>query len=529
MPRIRVSLANKVQILFSVAVGLILFAALLVPWYRMQKLVMEGQKQTASRLADAWLNDVIQLGGVFNPTTQPDLDKPFEKRLRLVHIDAKTELKDEFVQSTISYFDKWGGQIELFETDVALGDETVFRYARAIRAADLKPVNTNGADDDTQVANPLKGVLIIDMKSDESSEQLAVNLLYLIIAGILAVVLAIILFWFIITRVILSPVRVLRETTDKVAAGDLNIRADINTGDEFEMLSKAFNTMLSNLKQSQDQMRDLNQQLDVKLGELEQTNVSLHEANQLKGDFLANVSHELRTPLNSIIGFAGILADEFETIDVKDRVKFVKYARNILTSSQSLLDLITELLDLAKIEAGRIDLHIDQVSIPDLCESLVALMKPQADERNIKLKVDLEEDIPFVITDTLKFRQILFNFLSNAVKFTPDGGTVEIGAELIRKEGMPESVRVWVTDSGPGIAHENHERIFDKFTQLDSTHTREHSGTGLGLAISRELAFLLRGVVDLESDLGEGATFSITIPMILEEKSESLMPEVADV
>jgi signal transduction histidine kinase len=536
MPRIRVSLANKCQILFGAAVLLILSAALFVPWLRMQKLVAESQREIARELADAWLADLIQLAGAIESTPEPLIGDPKTppRRLRLI---SETEFAAEseahpFIAEALDEFETPAGPSDLVRVTRAPDGQRVYHYVRAVRRSDIERARGGGASTlvATQVADPLQALLVIEMQAGWAGRQLLLNTVYTIIAGLLAVLLAIAVFWFITTRLILSPVRVLRETAEKVAEGDLNIRSDINTGDEFEQLSDTFNDMLASLKGSQDKLRDLNKQLDLKLGELAESNLTLYEANRIKGDFLANVSHELRTPLNSIIGFAEVLSESLASMKVQGNDKRLRYVENILTSSRSLLTMITELLDLAKIEAGRIDLNVDTMSVTDTCEVLLNLIRPQADAKQLQLSLNLARGLPVVSTDPGKFQQIIFNFLSNAVKFTPKGGRIELGAATTqgRDDSEPTGLRVWVKDTGPGIPVEKHEEIFEKFRQLDSSHTKEHGGTGLGLAISKELARLLEGRIDLESDVGRGATFILWIPLDLAEKSEPLMPDLAD-
>lgn len=416
---------------------------------------------------------------------------------------------------------------EVFERLHDASGDRIYRYTRAVRQSDVDRLggDFSAAVPMAGVADPLLGVVVVEMDAYWAKRQLVFNRIYIVMAGLLAGLLAIVVFWFITTRIILSPVRVLRTTAEKVGEGDLNIRADINTGDEFEQLGGAFNAMLTNLRDSQETMADLNKQLDLRLGELAETNVSLFEANQLKSDFLANVSHELRTPLHSIIGFAEVLGESMEGAESGED-KRLRYVKNIERSSRSLLVLINDLLDLAKIEAGRIDLHLEPMVVSDTCDAMGSLIRPQAEGRKIDVELDVEGGLPTIETDAGKLQQVLFNFLSNAVKFTPTGGTVTLGARGERdREERLVGVRFWVRDTGPGIAMEYHEQVFEKFRQLDQTHTKQHEGTGLGLAISAELAKFLDGRIELDSDVGRGATFSLIVPLAIGHKSEPLMPD----
>ncbi|MDX1564551.1 MAG: histidine kinase dimerization/phospho-acceptor domain-containing protein, partial [Phycisphaeraceae bacterium] len=389
MARLRLSLATKCQLLFGLAVLLILIAALSWPWLRMRTLVEEGQRQTARRLSEAWL--AAEQGPLHSSGTDRSIQI---RRLGLEQLKQRDDGGDPFVAEAMSLFTGESEREELFRAAMDEQGQWVYRYARAVHQSDLDRART-GQDPQLptrEVADPLRQILLISIRADWASTQIRINQLYLATAGIFAGILAIAVFWFITTRIVLSPVRVLRETAEKVAEGDLNIRSDINTGDEFEQLAETFNTMLSNMKNHQDQLEDLNRQLDLKLGELSASNVTLHEANRLKGDFLASVSHELRTPLNSIVGFAEVLADTIDSdkeIDQKRR----RYVQNIIDAGHTLLNMITELLDLAKIEAGRIDLNLDDMPSAQVCQSLVNLMRPQADQKRIELKTTLGRDL----------------------------------------------------------------------------------------------------------------------------------------
>ncbi|MAX25445.1 MAG: hypothetical protein CMJ19_13170 [Phycisphaeraceae bacterium] len=541
MPKhVRVSLANKCQILFGAAVVIILTAALAVVWVRMNALVRQEQHENARNLANAWLSDMIQLGGALLTFDEMNRQENLDQGLTLTLI-RKDEFdlasnNDNFVGKAILNFETLPESTEYAKPIVNERGEHYYRYARAIRHSDLYKIR-GGVEAGFEAAlnskiinNPLEMVLLIRLRSDLAQKQLLFNRIYIIVAGLFACLLAIGVFYYITKRIILSPVRVLRDTAEQVAAGDLNIRSDINTGDEFERLSVVFNQMLENLKSNEDQLRGINKSLDLKLGELAETNVALFEANKLKGEFLANVSHELRTPLNSIVGFAELLTETIKEYQDDKSDKRRRFLANIIQSSRQLLDLINDLLDLAKIEAGRMDIRVGKMSLADTGEGLINLIRPQADQKQIKLTLRIPSSIPLIETDAGKFQQIIFNFLSNAVKFTPPEGSITLSASPFTPDpdGEPTHVRVSVADTGPGIPKDHQKKIFEKFTQLDQTHTREHSGTGLGLTISLELASLLHSELDLESEVGKGSTFSLLIPIVFEGELEQAVVSTPD-
>jgi len=534
--RLRVSLANKCQLLFGAAVVLILASALTVGFLRMQTLVREGHEDTARKLADAFLSDMIQLTGGLSPRVAEEGNGTHGPRMSVALIPREDfELAgqdDDYLADAVAFFQTRRDRDELFR-ELGSGE---YRYLRAIRKSDLLRIRAGSATgfaprvDGFAIADPLEMVLSVRLRSDLAGQQLILNRLYIIAAGLFAGLLAIGVFWFITTRIILSPVRVLRDYAARVSQGNLNIRSEITTGDEFEQLSDMFNEMLENIKASQDQLRGANKSLDLKLGELAEHNVALFEANKVKGEFLANVSHELRTPLNSIIGFAELLQETLaeRTGPVDEKRK--RYSGNIISSSRQLLELINDLLDLAKIEAGRIDIHLAPVSLADSAEALINLIRPQAEKKDIELVVKTEPRLPVIQTDAGKMQQILFNFLANAVKFTPVGGRITLHVRGDRgndPDGPVQRVRLSVTDTGPGINAQDQERIFDKFTQLDPSTTRAHGGTGLGLTISRDLAKLLQGRIEVDSTVGQGATFTLVLPVEPEDKAAPLMPELA--
>lgn len=367
---------------------------------------------------------------------------------------------------------------------------------------------------------PLVGLIDVRVPANMPEAMFWIRIV-IILAGLLAGFLAILVFYLITQKLILAPVRELKGLADRVAGGDLSARAAIATGDEYEELSAAFNNMLVRLERSREQLETINRSLDTRVGELAETNVALFESNRLKSEFLANVSHELRTPMTSIIGFADLLHDLTQSPTPPDSTRIARYAYNILTSGRMLLDLINDLLDLAKIEAGKVELHRSTFAPRDVCEALTDFVRPLLDKKKLTMNVSLAESLPMMNSDAGKLRQVLYNLLSNAIKYTPEGGTIELDAA---PSNGGRSIRISVSDNGPGIAPEDREVIFEKFRQLDSSVTREHSGSGLGLPISRELCVMLGGNIRLESELGVGSTFIIELPTESPEKVSRYMP-----
>jgi signal transduction histidine kinase len=314
--------------------------------------------------------------------------------------------------------------------------------------------------------------------------------------------------YLIVRYVIVKPVKHLKEVSDAISAGELNVRSEIQTGDEFEDLSHAFNRMLRNLVSMQDQWRKVNTDLDRKVDELAQANMALYESNRLKSDFLATMSHELRTPLNSILGFSEVLLSSNQLNDKQQR-----WVRNVQSSGEKLLNLINDILDLAKIEAGKMQVRLEDFSVHDVCEGLINMFRPLAEKKNIDLRTQIDARVPVMRQDVVKFQQILQNLLSNAIKFTPEGGRV-----LLKAEAEPGQLVLTVGDTGVGIAPEEQELVFEKFRQSGTPLTREQAGTGLGLSIVRELSKLLGGNVSLQSELGRGSTFTVRLPLHLSEE-----------
>lgn len=534
--RLQISLAAKCQLLFGAAVILIIAAALFFPYRRMEQLMDQLNSTSAGTLADAAVRE--HTIHPTNPTTRPAsivIDGQAYIPPHLVSLATDQDHPDSVSRFDHRAFREFvnNPNTPFYARTYDQKDGTTgYRYARPLRAeASCMECHTADGVVRSPASRPtttaiaairpqLIGLVAVDIDSQIENNQLLLNRLLLFAAGGTAGLLATFVFYIITTRLILQPVRVLQKTAERVAEGNLNIRSDISTGDEFQQLSETFNTMLANLQESGEQLRAINQNLDLKLNEMAESNLALYESNRMKNEFLANVSHELRTPLNSILGFAELLRDVPAT---GSDPKSTRYIQNILTSGKNLLELINDLLDLAKIEAGRMEVRSEPLTLPDLFEGLTSILKPLTEQKSLTLDASVATDVPIVHTDPAKLQQVLYNFLSNAIKFSPEGGRVELSAE----RASETTVRISVTDQGPGIPPEKQAVIFEKFRQLDASVTRQHSGTGLGLSISKELAALLGGTIGVTSSPGKGSTFFLTLPVKIQPSTQDLRQSIS--
>ncbi len=246
--------------------------------------------------------------------------------------------------------------------------------------------------------------------------------------------------------------------------------------------------------------------------DLEEANRDALQASQAKSAFLANMSHELRTPLNSIIGFSEILISR---AGPSLHPRLTKFLENINSSGQHLLGIINDVLDLSKIEAGKMELHLEQMDVPVAVEGVCVIMRPLAQKKGIHFQVEIPRDVPQIEVDIPRVKQVLYNLLSNAVKFSPEGSTVQVRARLVPATQSPirvEAVALEVQDSGIGIAPEDQKRIFEEFVQADGSIRRQVGGTGLGLALVKRFVEMHGGIVCLASEPGRGSTFTVILP-----------------
>jgi len=510
------SLAEKCRLQFGSAVLFSLTLALLIPYFWMGKLTEKIALDAGRAVADTVFERHLQV----NKDTEKGLPRLEEsgvvrtsgnRAVRWIRLEAadkvdEADLSDRQIEE-IGRLREDEHRYDLSWVDKVAG-VSKNNYIQIVRAADScischNPQGSAGAFNKNQII----GALVIQTPAREIAKTILMNRICIIVGWLLAATGAMIAFYSIAQRIILSPIRQLRALVNNITEGNLDARSAIKSNDEYEKLSDAFNNMLDGLQESQKKLRQANIQLDSKIAQLSDRNIELFKANKLKSEFLANMSHEFRTPLNAILGFAQLLREKPSENIEKSR----RYAENIITSGRSLLNMINDLLELAKAEAGKIELRIEKTNIKQLCEGLVAFFSPLTEEKGINVRLSIHRKIPLIQTDAGKVQQILYNLLSNATKFTPENGRIEIAAKMLDEK----SIRIAVSDTGSGIPQEDQKTIFEKFRQLDGSITRQGAGTGLGLAICKELALLLAGSISLQSNLGKGSTFYLDIPVSL--------------
>jgi signal transduction histidine kinase/CheY-like chemotaxis protein len=358
----------------------------------------------------------------------------------------------------------------------------------------------------------------------------------LTVLGILAVILATHL---VVNRFIRKPVGELAEKAKRFAEGDTTVSIGAGGEDEVAILGRTFNYMVGCVSSAK---RALEEEIKRKTGALaersrliellERANHELRNLDQMKSTFLANMSHELRTPMNAIIGYTDLLIDGVDGPVNEEQEKSLK---KIAANSRYLLQLINDILDISKIESGRMQLNAKEVSLAWVFDSAVAVFEPLLRQKQLTLTFRIDEGLSTVYGDEDAIRQVLANLLSNAVKFTREGD-ITITAKLSRRGVEPGEAPIFaeicVEDTGIGIREEDLGLVFDKFVQVDLTTVKQHEGTGLGLSIARGLVALHKGMIWATSEYGKGSRFCFTIPLrkeVLEGSREPVIePRMAE-
>ena len=300
----------------------------------------------------------------------------------------------------------------------------------------------------------------------------------------------------------LTPIQEMAVATSKIAGGDLSQRVKVDRRDEIGLLAGSFNHMAESLA---EMTHGLEEKVEQRTEELRRVNLELQRATQHKSEFVANMSHELRTPLNAVIGFSEVLLERmFGPLNAKQE----EYITDVLTSGRHLLSLINDILDLSKIEAGKMELERSIFDLRQVIENSLVIVKERALLHGIQLSVEIGDGVGLIEADERRVKQILFNLLSNSVKFTPDKGRVGI-----RARGLEGAVEVAVWDTGVGIAAEDRPKLFAEFQQLESGLTNKPEGTGLGLNLTKRFIELHGGHISVESAPGKGSIFTFDLPV----------------
>ncbi|MGB4782922.1 ATP-binding protein [Candidatus Methylomirabilis sp.] len=386
------------------------------------------------------------------------------------------------------------------------------------------------------------GTLYIQADTREAYARLRVSAM-IVLGVLLASSLVALMLASILEGVISQPILNLAHTAAIVSeTQDYSVRVAGSSQDELGQLIDGFNEMLAQVQRRDIALQEARNQLEAtveeRTRELQEAKQRAEEASRHKSLFLSNMSHELRTPLNSILGFAWLLQDPAVSSLNEQQARF---ARNIAMSGEHLLALINDLLDLSKVEAGKLVLQLHPFPLQEAIEAAIYAIRPQAEQKQQVLELALDGDMPVIEADPTRFRQILYNLLANAVKFTPAGGRISVTAKMVSRSESgvssvqseirnpkPETasasdfVEIAVSDTGIGIKREDLAKLFQTFTQLDSALTKQFQGTGLGLALTKQLVGLHGGSILAASEgQGRGSTFTVWLPLLFQERPET--------
>lgn len=352
------------------------------------------------------------------------------------------------------------------------------------------------------------------------ANSLLIILLVLIVCSLLA---------FRISKQLSRPINTLAAGVGRLAEGHYDHRIQVEPGSEFEQMASGVNSLASaveyaerdhqqNIEQTMQDFQETLDEMEVRNSELQLGRKQAMEASQMKSQFLANVSHEIRTPLNGIIGFTDLLArTQVNTLQAD-------YLDTIHNASQDLLNIINDILDLSKIDADKLIMDHSAFNLRDTLDQVLTVLAPQAYHKQLDLYHQIASDVPLqVVGDPLRLKQIITNLVNNAVKFT-NHGSVKVSVSLINRSAKRASLQFEVRDTGIGLSQEQVSRIFNAFSQADTSTTRQYGGTGLGLIISKALVQAMHGDIKVESAPGQGATFTFHIDIDIDQDTQANNP-----
>ena len=492
----------------------------------------------------------------------------------LVSIDGRKETLVSFSE-LLNQVQESGKVLTLFSND---GDSEFYAFCLPVNIrretyddfegwGEAENLEASGAENQMEQLYRKVGYVHVGISLDSTKEKIASEIHTTITLAAFIGSLAI-LFSLVFSRRITEPIGKMVLTAKRIAEGDYSQTIKYRSGDEIGELADAFrkmqlnldhiaeqaleiaggkldrhlnipgdlpwafNKMIDGLRESRDQIENhrlhLRQKVEERTKELKKAadeltrkNVELERANKLKSEFLATMSHELRTPLNAVIGFSEVLMDQvFGAVNDKQ----LRYLENIKKSGRHLLKLINDILDLSKIEAGKVPLKVERFYVPTAVEEVCSAIRGLADKKGHSFYIEIDKEVDAITADKGKFFQIMFNILSNAIKFTPKGGEVWVNVSYTGGEKdangqdimEPDSyLLVSIRDTGIGIHDADREKVFEKFQQIDGSYTRSQEGIGLGLALTKKLVELHGGRIWFESEAGKGTTFFFTLPTVI--------------
>lgn len=433
---------------------------------------------------------------------------------------------DEFEVKGITWFKENPSATEYWtvETD---NEKKVFRYMTPL-SIDKNCLDCHGqpkgeldvsgfAKEGLKIGD-FAGALSLTMPMDIYFDNIRGSLLSNGFFSVILILVCVTSIYFLVTRMVTSSLHELEHAVAQVGSGKWNVNfSNLKAKGELKRLTNHFQTMTEQLKdlytnlelkveQRTEELEKGNLVLQRHKQELEKVNLRLKESNLYKSEFLAVMSHELRTPLTSIMAFAELMSVDIPPEETKQHY----YVKEVLLNSQILLRLINNILDLAKIEAGKDRLVLEVADMTDIVASVENVLAPLAQNKGLTFQVQVAPEVPLTLADPEKIRRVVENLAGNAIKFTDKGGKVEILVQL--NDAMKEII-IKVNDNGIGIKEEDQAYIFEKFTQADSSSSRKYGGTGLGLALAKELVELHKGWIKVDSRSGGGSTFIVGLPV----------------
>lgn len=435
------------------------------------------------------------------------------------------DLPDSFELDSLVQFTEDDSLIELYKV-TKYKEKDTFRYMTPIHAEEscldchgtpIGELDPLGYPKEGWKVGELIGAISLVMPIELYTERIQSNVTLQVAYIFVLTLLIVLLFYFAMSKLVTKPIAQLKTAVEHVQTGNLDTSFDNSIAQgEIRDLSDHFNLMTKKLKSLYNDLEkkvelrtiDLAQAkkiLEVQRVQLEEANRRLREDNQYKSGFLAIMSHELRTPLTSIIAFAEVLEKRSSSKAGKEQ----QIIQEIKVNSQILLRMINDILEMARIEAGKKELVLEPLDLVDVINVVVQVVKPLTERKNIKFSSSVHRDVPLITGDAESFRRIVENLTSNAIKFTPEGGEIKIWVTYDQNQN---EVLIHVQDNGIGICKEDQPYIFEKFVQSDSSIHRQHNGSGLGLALIKELIELHGGWIRVESEANKGSLFIVGIP-----------------